>query len=234
VVVEPVLGSGALAVPDGMLAALLRLRREHGFLLVCDEVATGFGRTGPMFASQLWAEAPDVLLASKGLTNGTCAAAALLVGHSICAAFGRAGAVFGHGETQAGTPASCAAIVATLDQFAKLDALASGRRNAELLASGLAAIAKGTDLVSEITGAGCFRGLQLRRPGGSRLWPRQVDQVIDAIRQRGALVHPGPSAVQLVPALTYTEAEVDELLAAVEAGLGDAAIRPRARHGPAR
>jgi adenosylmethionine-8-amino-7-oxononanoate aminotransferase len=221
VVVEPVLGTGAHALSENMIDALLELRRRFGFLLVCDEVATGFGRVGTLFASQQWSESPDILVTSKGLTNGTCAAAALLVGHEICAAFEDASAVLVHGETQAGTPPSCAAVVATLEQFEQLGALDSGRRNAKRLEDGLRAIADRNELVSGVTGAGCFRGLHLRTRRGELFWSHHVSQVIRAIRARGALVHPGPSAIQLVPALTFSEAEITELLTAVEVGLSD-------------
>ncbi|MFD0346467.1 aminotransferase class III-fold pyridoxal phosphate-dependent enzyme [Kitasatospora aburaviensis] len=104
VVVEPVLGTGALPLPEPMLAALARLRAEYGFLLVADEVATGFGRTGSYFASQNWPEPPDIMLASKGMTNGTCAAAAVVVSHAVCDVFDRHDAALTHAETQAGAP----------------------------------------------------------------------------------------------------------------------------------
>lgn len=229
VVVEPVLGSGAFAVPDQMISMLLDLRREYGFLVVADEVATGFGRTGPMFASQGWPEPPDVLLTSKGLTNGTCAAAALLVNDRVCAVFDQADATFVHGETQAGTPASCAAIVATLAEMDRLDALANGRRNAARLADGLEAIRTGNDLVKEITGTGCFLGVHLRSASGAPFWSTHVTRVVEAVRARGVLVHPGPSSVQIVPPLTLSTGEIDEVLAAVDAGLADFAAMRKAR-----
>src|SRR4051794_28494284 len=94
VVVEPVLGSGTVPLDPDYLAALVALRAEYGFLLVADEVATGFGRTGPMFASSLWPAAPDILITSKGLTNGAAAAAAVLVSHRIARAFETSGQVF--------------------------------------------------------------------------------------------------------------------------------------------
>jgi adenosylmethionine-8-amino-7-oxononanoate aminotransferase len=241
VVVEPVLGTGAHALTTDMVEALDKLRRQHGFLLVCDEVATGFGRTGTMFASSTWTAAPDVLITSKGLTNGTCAAAAALIAHHVYAEFERANMTFVHGETQAGTPPTCAAILATLQQFKELDALPKSRRNGQLLDNGLREIAEHNELVSEVTGAGCFRGLHLRLPGGQPLWSHHVTQVIEAIRIRGALVHPGPSAIQVVPALTFREQEVADLLGAVDAGLHDfmaarlakrsAIKRGDARHG---
>ncbi|MER7660624.1 daptide-type RiPP biosynthesis aminotransferase [Streptomyces sp. NPDC096193] len=133
VVVEPVLGSGAVPLTEEYVDALLRLRDEHGFLLVADEVATGFGRTGSFLASQRWSGQPDLVVVSKGLTNGTMPAAAVVVSTEVARVFSDAGAVLAHGETQAGTPATCAAILATIEEMRRLDAIAAGRRLAELL-----------------------------------------------------------------------------------------------------
>jgi adenosylmethionine-8-amino-7-oxononanoate aminotransferase len=229
IVIEPVLGSGAIAVPDEMISTLLAMRQEYGYLVVADEVATGFGRTGAMFASQAWPEPPDILLTSKGLTNGTCAAAALLVAPQVSGAFEKADATFVHGETQAGTPASCAAIVATLAEMRRLEALETGRRNGALLAAGLESIRAGNDLVKEITGTGCFLGVHLRAGSGAPFWATHITRIVDAIRARGVLVHPGPSSVQIVPPLTMTPAEIDEVVTAVGAGLGDFAAMRRTK-----
>ncbi|MFF8960613.1 daptide-type RiPP biosynthesis aminotransferase [Streptomyces sp. NPDC014894] len=229
VVVEPVLGSGSLALGADMVKALVTLRREHGYLLVCDEVAAGFGRTGTLFASELWPESPDLLLTSKGLTNGSCAASAVLVGHRVWDEFAEHDATLIHGETQAGTPASCAAIVATLQQIRELDALSTARRNGRLLAEGLKGLVARLDLAAEVTGLGCFQALHLRTPSGAPYWQPHVMRMLDAVRARGVLVYPGPSALQFFPALTWSEAEIGELLAAVEAGLTDFAAAREAR-----
>jgi adenosylmethionine-8-amino-7-oxononanoate aminotransferase len=205
--------------------------RHYGIFLIADEVMTGFGRTGTMFASQLWSAPPDILLTSKGLTNGTCAASALLVSPAVYGAFEAHNAMLVHAETQAGTPPSCAAIVATLQQFDHLHALANGRRVAGLLDQGLRDLAERNEMVHEVSGSGCFRGLQLRAANGTPFWSHHVTRLIDAIRAHGALVHPGPSAIQLVPPLTLSDGEVSDLLQAVEAGLEEFATsrqRPRA------
>ena len=125
VVVEPVLGSGTVPLPVDLIDAIGRARQTHGFVLVADEVATGFTRTGPMFASDEWAIPPDVLIMSKALTNGTCAAAAVAVGPEISAAFTRHAALLVHAETQAGTAITAAAILATLTELDRIDAVAT-------------------------------------------------------------------------------------------------------------
>ncbi len=219
VVVEPVLGSGTVPLGDDFVAELLRLRDEHGFLLVADEVATGFGRTGPFFASQEWPGAPDLLVSSKGLTNGTCAASAVLVSTPVADVFTRAGAVLVHGETQAGTPISCAAILATIAEMRRLDAIGSGRRVAGLLDAGLDRLRATRPRVLGVAGVGCFRSIRLGGDDGGPLDQRLVPGVVAAIRDAGAIVHPGPHGIQLVPALIYRPDEVDELIDCVARGL---------------
>lgn len=219
VVVEPVLGSGAVPLVPEYIETLLELRDRHGFLLVADEVATGFGRTGDFFASQRWPAPPDLLITSKGLTNGTSAAAAVLVAQPIAAQFDTAGDVFVHGETQAGTPVTCAAILATIDEMRRLGAVASARRLSALLDTALAELVATEPSVAGTTGIGCFRSVRLRTDQGEPLPQDEVPAVVAAIRQAGAVVHPSVNGVQMLPALTYTDAELAELIGCVRAGV---------------
>jgi adenosylmethionine-8-amino-7-oxononanoate aminotransferase len=219
VVAEPVLGTGAFPVGTAMLQALVRARDEYGFLLVADEVATGFGRTGTYFASDRWPGRPDVLIASKGITNGTCAVAAVLVSHQVCERFERSDAALTHAETQAGTPATCAAILATMEQMEQLDAVRNGQRVAGSL-SGLIAGLREHPMVAGDRGLGCFRAVCLEHEGRPLAGP-EVTRVVGAIRAAGALVQPGPDGIQLVPALVYGEEAIGRLAAAIRAGLDD-------------
>ncbi len=226
VVVEPVLGSGAIPLGDQFVRALLTAREEHGFVLVADEVATGFGRTGALFASELWAQQPDVLITSKGLTNGTCAASAVLVSEQIARTFHDSGAVLTHGETQAGTPVAAAAIIATLQEMRRLDAVEAGRvvaRELDRAVCGL--IATRPEAVST-RGAGCFRAVEVTGPGGQALGPAGVTELVEAIRADGAIVHPGIDGIQLIPALTSTTADVQVLLGCVSRGIERVASHP--------
>ncbi|WP_341944811.1 daptide-type RiPP biosynthesis aminotransferase [Microbacterium sp. LWH11-1.2] len=222
VVVEPVLGSGAHALSDAFVDRLLALREEYGFLIVADEVATGFGRTGTMLATDVWAAAPDVLLLSKALTNGAMGAAALLVGSRVASEFARGGWTFVHGETQAGTPACAAAIIAVIEELRRIDVQSTARA----LATGLWEMAtslKAEGLVAEVTGRGCFVGLGLRNPDDSLLSANEVLRVVSAIAESGVLVQPGPSSVELIPAYGFTAAELLQTDTAVRAGLARAA-----------
>lgn len=221
VVLEPVLGTGAFEVPDTMLDALQQLRQQYGFLLVADEVATGFGRTGPYFASSRWSAPPDIMLMSKGLTNGTCSVAAVLVSHAICAAFERHDALLTHAETQAGTPATCAAILATIAEMERLEALRNGAAVAARLDGILADLTK-IPVVASGGGAGCFRAVRLRHDGRP-LTDAMVRGVVERIRQAGVVVSAGPSCLQLTPALVYSDEDAEELASTLRDVLGEVA-----------
>jgi adenosylmethionine-8-amino-7-oxononanoate aminotransferase len=218
-VVEPVLGNGAVPLTDDYIAELVRLRREYGFLLVADEVATGFGRTGTFFASDRWLEPPDILIASKGLTNGTSACAAVVVSHAVADVFARAGAVVAHAETQAGTPVTCATILATLAEMRRLDAIARAAALSKCLDTELARLVAEEPLVSATTGTGCFRSVRLRATDASPLPSAEVPAVIAAIRDADAVVHAAPDGIQLLPALIYSEDDLAELLGCIRTGL---------------
>ncbi|MFK3678293.1 daptide-type RiPP biosynthesis aminotransferase [Microbacterium sp. NPDC090218] len=222
VVVEPVLGSGAHALSPSFIQRLLALREEYGFLLVADEVATGFGRTGTMFATDAWAAAPDILILSKALTNGAMGAAALLVGPRVATEFARGGWTFVHGETQAGTPACSAAIVAVIDELRRIDVESTTRALAADVLR-LATSLKSDGAITEITGTGCFVGLGLRHPDDSPLSGPETLRVVAAIADNGVMVQPGPSSIELIPAYGFTPDEVRETGAAVRAGLAQAA-----------
>jgi hypothetical protein len=217
VVVEPLLGSGAIPLDRPFVDRMLALRDRHGFLVVADEVATGFGRTGRLFASEDWTAPPDVLVVSKALTNGATAASALLVGPRVARAFVRERAMFVHGETQAGTPVAAAAVLAVLAELRRMPVLAVvdslGRRLAtlagELVRDGYA---------DARTGLGCFLGLRVS-DGGSPVSGESVSALVASIADAGAIVHPGPSAIQLIPAYTYDVHDLAVLDTAVRSGI---------------
>lgn len=219
VVVEPVLGTGAVPLESPFIDRLLMHRREHGFLIAADEVATGFGRTGPYFASHAWAEQPDLLVASKGMTNGTMAASAVLLATGVAEVLAARGAVVTHAETQAGTALSCAVITATIEEMDRLDILPRARTLSVLLDDRLAELVASHPHLSATTGAGAFRSLRVITHDGTDLPAADVGRLVDAVRAAGSVVHPGLHGIQLIPALVYSVTEVDELLESVLKGL---------------
>lgn len=218
-VLEPVLGTGTVPLEPAFLDAVHEACRATGALLIADEVATGFGRTGPLFATTSWGQRPDLLITSKGLTNGTVAASAILVGARVAEAYHENGAVVAHAETQAGTAASCAAISATISRFAELDALTRGRRTAETLTDALDALVRDDDAVVRRRGAGCFQSVTVLDRAGAPIDAPRVVELVGAARAAGVIVHPGPHGVQFVPALISSDDDVRELVDGVRTAL---------------
>jgi adenosylmethionine-8-amino-7-oxononanoate aminotransferase len=220
IVVEPVIGNAAVPLDPDFVSALLDQRDRMGFLLVADEVSTGFGRVGPMaFATQAWERAPDIVITAKALTNGTQAAAAVVVSSSVADPFKSDKVLLGHAETQAGTAVAAAAIMATINEYERLDVIAKGAAVSAKLDELLGRMPGKVPLVSGISGRGCLRAVHLADEAGKALSRHEIPLVIDAIREEGATAHPGPSCVQLLPALVYDLADLSELLSRVATGI---------------
>lgn len=218
-VLEPVLGTGALELPGDFITYAGTLADQYGFLLGADEVATGYHRTGPFLASSVWTRQPDLIVLSKGLTNGTCAAAVVVVCHEVCDVYDKYDVPLVHGETQAGTPPSAAAILATLEvahEFVEADRPGQVSRE---LAFALDKLVADTDLSLQLSGVGCFRGVTVRPDGVRALTGPEVTALVAHVRAAGAVVQPGLGGVQLVPALVYQSEDIEELFACLHAGI---------------
>lgn len=155
-------------------------------------------------------------------------ASALLIRDRVADRFRDTGAVLLHGETQAGTAVTAAAVIATLDEFERLGALESGRTAAAALDAALTRWQSEDPAVLTTCGTGCFRAVVLADPvHGGPLGPVHVLPLVREIRRAGAQVHGGPNGVQLLPALTYSPAEIDELVSIVRDGVAAFSARVR-------
>lgn len=207
VVMEPVAGTGVHPLPDDLLETVLALRKQHGFLLVADEVATGFHRTGPLLASSRWPERPDTVIMSKGLTNGLAACAAILMTERVYERFERKDAMFIHAETQAGSPLASAAILGTLDFVASLEPERHVDQLTRRLEGKLRAVTDAnTGLVTR--GDGLFRFI-----GAAATTKDETDwlRLTDTMRKAGVVVHPGPQGIQVLPQVVSTPQDIDDL-----------------------
>src|SRR3954465_10661213 len=138
VIVEPLVQgeAGILVAPDGYLRPVREQCDDHDLFLICDEVATGFGRTGTMFACEQEGVTPDFMTVAKGLTGGYLPLAATLATERVYEGFLGAFAefkTFFHGHTYTGNPLACAAAIATLEVFEQEDTLAALQPKLELL-----------------------------------------------------------------------------------------------------
>jgi adenosylmethionine-8-amino-7-oxononanoate aminotransferase len=214
VVMEPLVqgAAGMLLQPDGFLAGVRELCDRHGVLLICDEVATGFGRTGTMFACEQEGVVPDLLCLAKGLTGGYLPLAATLATERVYEGFlgeFQEFKTFFHGHTYTGNPLACAAALATLDVFAEERTLERLQGTIARLGELLAEHVTPLPAVTEIRRRGVMTGIQLAE---FPLEARIGHEVTLAARERGAIVRPLGDVVVLMPPLSIADAELERLV----------------------
>lgn len=224
-ILEPLVqgAAGMLLAPDGYLRAVRQLCDEHGVLMVVDEVATGFGRTGTMFACEQEGVVPDLMSVAKGLTGGYLPLAATLATERIYEGFlGRFEEfkTFFHGHTYTGNPLACAAALATLRVFEDEDTLRALQPKIALLSSLLDEEVAGLPTVREIRRRGFMVGIELV---DFPLEARVGHAVTLAARERGAIIRPLGDTIVLMPPLSISEDELRALVAITAAAIAAAA-----------
>jgi adenosylmethionine-8-amino-7-oxononanoate aminotransferase len=215
VIMEPLIqgAAGMIVHPPGYLRAVRRLCDEHGVLLICDEVATGFGRTGTMFACQQEGVTPDLMCVAKGLTGGYLPLAATLATEDIYRSFLGEFAefkTFFHGHTYTGNPLACAAALATLDVLESERVIERLGAKIDLLGTLLAEHVAPLPAVGEIRHRGFMTGIELT---GQPYEERTGHQVTLAARERGAIIRPLGDVVVLMPPLSISDDELRRLVA---------------------
>jgi adenosylmethionine-8-amino-7-oxononanoate aminotransferase len=230
VIMEPLVqaAAGLYVHPEGFLRGVAEIARRHEVLLILDEVATGFGRTGTMFACEQEGVSPDVLCLAKGLTAGYLPMAATLTSTRIWNAFlGRHAdrRTFFHGHTYGGNPLAAAVGIASLDLFEEERVLERLREKIAILhahAERLSALPH----VGAVRKVGLMAGLELvhdKQSGSAYPWQEQRGARASlAARRHGALLRSLGDVVVLMPPLCITAEEIDHLARAAEAGIREA------------
>jgi 4-aminobutyrate aminotransferase len=195
IVVEPIQGEGGYVVPPpGWLASLRELCDRYGILLVADEIQTGLGRTGRMWAVERDGVEPDILVAGKGIASG------MPLGAMIAREDVATWTPGTHGSTYGGNPVACAAALATL-RLVEGGLAAAAAGVGERLIAGLRQLAERAPAVQDVRGVGLMIGMEL------------ADAIEQECFRRGLLVlSAGDSAIRLSPPLVVTAAQVDRAL----------------------
>ncbi|MGE0193642.1 MAG: adenosylmethionine--8-amino-7-oxononanoate transaminase [Planctomycetota bacterium] len=219
VVVEPLIqGAGGMRRQrSGWLAEVARGTRAAGALLIADEVATGFGRTGRWFAVEHEGVVPDLLCVAKGLTGGYLPLAATVASDAVYEAFlaePAAGKQLFHGHTYTGNPLACAAALATMERMEALGLVAHAERMGRHLETALAHRLGSHRGVRAIRTLGLMGGVELGRPDGTS-WPhawRLGVRVCDEATRLGVRLRPLGDVVVLMPPLAIGADELDQLV----------------------
>jgi acetylornithine/N-succinyldiaminopimelate aminotransferase len=220
VVVEPVQGEGGvMPAAPGFLEGVRKLCDKHAALLVYDEVQTGMGRSGHLFAYQHYGVVPDVLTSAKGLGGGFPVGAMLTT--AKCAEILQFGT---HGSTYGGNPLACAVAETVLGIINDPALLAGVAKRSRLMQDGLDAIGKRYGIFEPVRGLGLLLGAPM-----SAAWKGRAKEIVNAGLRHGvwALVA-GPDVLRLAPSLVIPEAELAEGLTRLEAAVAELAKAPKA------
>jgi len=219
VLVEPIQGEGGYIVPpDGFLAGLRALCDRHGMLLIFDEVQSGIGRTGKMFASQHWGVTPDIMTLAKGLGSGLPIGA--VVARRRHMDQWKRGA---HGNTFGGNPLCCAAALATLD-LVEREYAANAAAVGEYFMARLRDLKARYPVIGDVRGKGLMIGMELITDPTTKAPARALSDAVltRAYHQGLLLLGCGLSTVRFIPPLMIGRAHVDEAMGMLEAALKEA------------
>jgi adenosylmethionine---8-amino-7-oxononanoate aminotransferase len=227
VVIEPLVqgASGMLCATPADVRARGEACRAHGVLLICDEVATGFGRTGTLFASEQCGLRPDLLCLGKGITGGYLAMSATVTSGEVFDAFLGADLgpqTFFHGHSYGGNALAAAVALEHLRLMEAWDVLSAVRARSTQLADLLEARIASRPGVAEVRHRGLMAGVELAPPRPGLRWGRRVCAGAVA---RGVLLRPLGDVVVIMPPLTTTEDEIVRIVDALEESVREVAGR---------
>lgn len=231
-IVEPLVqgAAGIRPYPKEFLQEIAALCRHYGVLLIADEVATGFGKLGTMFACQQAGVVPDLLVMGKGLTAGYLPMSAVAVSERVFEAFTGAieeGKTFFFGQTFAGNPLAARVALESLRLFESTDLLAQLSVRLETFAQLLERDISSLRCVSQVRRAGVMTAIELA-PRGESIGHTSLRQaslrVVAAARKRGVIIRPLGSAMVLMPPLVMQEAQLRELVSATAEAIAEVLV----------
>jgi adenosylmethionine-8-amino-7-oxononanoate aminotransferase len=214
-IMEPILGSAGIIVPPKeYFRRIETICKMHDIFFVLDEVATGFGRTGEMFAAELFNIEPDVLILSKGINSGYLPLGAALFCEKIFKPFWENDFPLQFGSTQDGNPVCCAASLATIDVLQGEGLLENCKNMGQQLKQGFREIMEKARHIGDVRGEGLMLGIELvqSKEKKTQVEPQHISFVVNFLKERGLLVYPNPCGISLFPALNVSEEEVHKIL----------------------
>jgi 4-aminobutyrate aminotransferase len=224
IIVEPILGEGGYLVPPpGFLPRLREITRQHGILLIADEVQTGFGRTGKLFAIEHWGVEPDILVMAKGIASGL-PLSGIVAARSVIDTLPPGS----HGGTYGGNVVACAAANATLDVIEDEGLVANAAERGAQFLAGLRALAPKYPSIGDVRGLGLMLALEFVKPGegdGRVPNPDLTKRVQAAALERHLIILTAGTyvnVVRIIPPLVTTADEVDQALRILDESLAAA------------
>jgi acetylornithine/LysW-gamma-L-lysine aminotransferase len=200
VILEPIQGeSGIHVAPDGFLQDVRRLCDEKGLLLIFDEIQSGFGRTGRMWASEHWNTTPDIMCLAKGIAGGV-PMGATLVRPDILACMSKGE----HSSTFGGNPLSCAAGIGAIQALTQDGLLENAVKMGKIFMEGLEGLKERHKIIREVRGKGLMIGVELKF--------EVKDILVEGIEKGILLLYSGKNIIRLLPPLVITEEDISKVL----------------------
>lgn len=228
-IMEPIQGAGGVIVPDSSFMTLMReICDRHGILMISDEVITGFGRTGDWTGARHWGVKPDMMSTAKGITSGYFPVGAALMSEKVTEVFendktGEA-AIF-HGYTYSAHPVGAAAVTACLSETLRLDTKTNAAARGTQLFEGVKKLAEKHGIIGDIRGGhGLMTGVEIVSDTSAKspMDMPTMKRIHKTAYEAGAMVRLGAHNILMSPPLTITEAEVQTILDALDAGFSAA------------
>ncbi len=219
---EPVMGDfGVVAPPEAYYPPIGEICQRYGVLLIADEVTTGFGRTGKLFATQNWNPQPDILCLGKAISNGYMPLSATLTTDAIFQRFRGEGNYFAHGSTNSGHPVCCAVGLAAIDIILNEKLAENAAGVGAYLKSRLEALMDRHPVIGEVRGRGLMIGLELVKDRQTRepLTRKETFNVVVDAAMMGLLVSTRTNDLRLLPPLIIDEALADQIVHIVDQAL---------------
>jgi adenosylmethionine-8-amino-7-oxononanoate aminotransferase len=229
ILVEPIGHTGGVIdPPEEYLPILREICDRHNILLIFDEIITGIGRTGRMFAAETFGVTPDVLCVAKGLSGGYAPLSAMICKRAIADAFWGPIAQnpgFVEGHTFEGNPISCAAGIAVLREIIERDLLANARAGGERLRAGFLGLARKYSVIGDVRGKGLFQAIEFVHDRATKA--RFPDAVALGVRvgrralEHGLICRFDPHWIAFGPPLVSTAEHIDSMVAILDRSLGE-------------
>jgi len=223
-IMEPIQGAGGVIVPDPSFMKLMReICDKHGILMISDEVITGFGRTGSWSGARHWGVQPDMMSTAKGITSAYFPVGAALMSEKVAEVFetaDEAGGIF-HGYTYSAHPVGAAAVTACLEETLRLDTKTNAAARGMQLYQGMLALQEKYDIIGDVRGGeGLMTGVEMvsDRAAKTPMDVATMKRIHKTAYEAGAMVRLGMNNILMSPPLVITEAEVQTIIDALDAG----------------
>ncbi|ART76711.1 aspartate aminotransferase family protein [Sutcliffiella horikoshii] len=234
-VAEPVIGAaaGAICPPEGYYQKISEICKKHDILFIADEVMTGIGRTGKMFAMEHWHVTPDIICIGKGMSAGYTPIAATLVSERIVESILKGSKVIMSGHTYSANPQSAAVALAVIEYIESQNLVSNGEQLGDYLLQKLSQLKQTYSFIGDVRGKGLLLGLEIVADHATKYPYSQekavTPRLVELAQKNGLLIYPasagiegiGGDAVIIAPPLSINQQEMDELITILELTLNE-------------